>query len=654
MPAMILSASHSETASFAMNGGGSGSTATYTSSLFGTASWATSAKTASYALNGGGGNVVAQVSCFPDGTFSYNGIMYNPAGSSTCGIQEAINMLPIASNYQTPGGGTIYFAPGIFYTSQSIVSPNTRYPFELQLFGAGIIASGIVMTGSNASGSVIDFGGGNFGAHTGSCGDKSFHMRDMFVASDLNTTSSLVYIRGAGDNVSSASIATCVVEHCWFGYWHSMITQDGGTGEGGVLTPCVNDDAYPFGSYVPVKHNLVGVTLDGNFTNNCIFTDNEFTFLAVGLSLAGDHLVIRDNVFLFIGRVHGVDNDWSWTSPYRIGAGIVLQESTVNTIEGKFFYNGNDNWRCQDNDFIGSDPSSSCYIFNSKHMFNRMVYGDSFELGANCAYIVTNGSPITSINAMYPASYYPFPNYLLPSTTDFSHWNSQPITPTFSSSLVKTWDMNWFNSYDGPFTFSGSINAPHLTGSLLGTASYALSSPGGSPATYTSSLFGTASWANKLNPNTDSPLTIGSDASVAGSIILRDTINSLDYTIAAGDGELQLISDTVHVVGALSVDNAIGAAGYVSSGVRMTAPSFTGSLSGSTAIVNSLTANTLTASSGITTSVATISNVLQMPFSSSAHTINISSPVTGSVYYKTDTNTLYIYNGTAWKSISMV
>src|ERR1035437_4770733 len=436
MPAMILSASHSETASFAMNGGGSGSTATYTSSLFGTASWATSAKTASYALNGGGGNVVAQVSCFPDGTFSYNGIMHKPVGSSTCGIQEAINMLPTASNYQTPGGGTIYFAPGIFYTSQSIVSPNTRYPFELQLFGAGIIASGIVMTGSNASGSVIDFGGGNFGAHTGSCGDKSFHMRDMFVASDLNTTNSIVYIRGPGAGVVSASIATAVVEHCWFGYWHSMITQDGFTGEGGVLTPSVNDDAmtWPNGVYtlVPVKHNLVGVTLDANFTNNCIFRDNEFTFLAVGLSLAGDHLIIRDNIFSFIGRVHGVDNDWPWTSPYRIGAGIVLQEST--NLGG--WINGNDNWRCQDNDFIGSDPSSSCYIFNSLRMFNKMVYGDSFAINSGCGYIVTNGATITSINPMVPSGYYPLANYLLPSTTDFSDWNSQPITSTFSSSLV--------------------------------------------------------------------------------------------------------------------------------------------------------------------------------------------------------------------------
>src|ERR1035437_5770870 len=82
------------------------------------------------------------VNIFPNGTFIYNGLIYNPIGSSTCGIQEAINMLPIARNYQTPGGGTIQFAPGIFYTSQSIVSPNTRYPWGLQLFGAGITVSG--------------------------------------------------------------------------------------------------------------------------------------------------------------------------------------------------------------------------------------------------------------------------------------------------------------------------------------------------------------------------------------------------------------------------------------------------------------------------------------------------------------------------------
>ena len=132
------------------------------------------------------------------------------------------------------------------------------------------------------------------------------------------------------------------------------------------------------------------------------------------------------------------------------------------------------------------------------------------------------------------------------------------------------------------------------TASYISTASYAnkaLSAsyaPGSSATTYTSSLFGTASYADKLNPNTDSPLTIGSDTTmIQGSITLRDIINSQDYTIAAGDGELQLTSTTVHVIGDLSVDSAIDATGYISSGVRMTAPSFTGSLKGTASYANS-------------------------------------------------------------------
>jgi hypothetical protein len=468
----------------------------FTGNLTGTASWANNAVSASIAnvantaLNA---SLVQQVSCFPNGTFVYNGVTYNPVGSSTCGIQEAINMLPTASNYQTPGGGSIYFAPGIFYTSASIVSPNTRYPFGLQLYGAGITVTGIVMTGSAASGSVIEFGFGHFGALTGSCNDKSFHIKDMFVASDLNTTNSIVYIHGPGDSVSSASIATAVVEHCWFGWWTAMINQDFPvTKVPGVLTPSANDDAYMFGSYVPVKHNLVGVRLDTNFTNNCIFRDNEFTFLAVGLVVAGDHIVIQDNIFSFCGRIHSVDNDWSWTSPYRIGAGIVLEEST--NVGG--LWNGNDNWRCSGNNFIGSDPSSSCYIFNTMHQFNRMVYGDSYEVGAGCGYIVTNGSPITVINPMYPAKYFTMVNYLLPSTSNFSNWNSQPITLA-NSSLIKTWDMNWDNMYDGPFAFSGSVTALHLTGSMLGTSSWAINVVNAGGITPGGSYNISASWASQ-------------------------------------------------------------------------------------------------------------------------------------------------------------
>ena len=451
-------------------------TSSISSSYSRTASTASLATSASWAAG-----LNAYINAFPDGTFTYNGTLYKPVGSTTCGIQEAINMLPIAPNYQTPGGGTIRLAPGIFYTSQSIVMPNTRYPFGLQLFGSGITVGGIVMTGSaaSASGSVIDFGNGNFGALTGSCNDKSFHIKDMFVASAFNTTSSILSINGAGSSISSASIATVLIEHCWFGWWQAMITQDSNiTNQGGVLTPSVNDDAAYFG---PVKHNLVGITIDCNFNNDTIIRDCEFTFLAVGLAAAGDHMVIKDNVFSFCGRIHGVDNDWPWTTPKRIGCGILIQESTANT-PGNPFYNGNDNWRIDGNNFIGSDRSSSAYIFNTGFQRPRISYNDSFEYGGGgCGLVAIADNSFsaswhgtwTFVNPSPSGNLLGLPSYKMPSTTDFSTWDHQPLSPTFSSSLVRTWDMQWDDSYDGPFTFSGSITALHLSGSLFGTSSWA-------------------------------------------------------------------------------------------------------------------------------------------------------------------------------------
>jgi uncharacterized protein YlzI (FlbEa/FlbD family) len=546
--AVINSASYAVSASYSKQA----LSASYAPSIGGTsvssASWVSASvhiinsDTASYALNAG---LVQQVSCFPNGTYVFNGITYNPVGSSTCGIQEAINALPTASNYQTPGGGTIYFAPGIFYTSASIVSPNTRYPFGLQLYGAGINTTGIVMSGSNATGSVIEFGGGNFGALTGSCNDKSFHMKDMFVANAFNTTNSIVYVKGPGDNVSSSSIATAVIEHCWFGWWQAMITQDSNiTHEGGVLTPSINDDAIFFGL---IKHNLVGLRIDCNFNNNTIVRDCEFTFLAVGLDAAGDHLIIQDNVFSFCGRIHSVDNDWPWTSLNRIGAGVVLQESS--NVGG--LWNGNDNWRCSGNNFIGSSPSSSCYIFNSMRKFPRMVYGDSYEVDAGCGNIVTNGSPITIINPMLPDRISQLVNYKLPSTSDFSNWNSQPITATFSSSLIRTWDMNWDATYDGPFSFSGSITALHLTASVLGTASNAISAsyaPGVSAATYTSSLFGTASWATNAimssYVSTHRAGTLSMNAT-SGMVSFTGPMTNTNYAVSMMGTTVPLIGPTV-------------------------------------------------------------------------------------------------------------
>ena len=53
-----------------------------------------------------------------------------------------------------------------------------------------------------------------------------------------------------------------------------------------------------------------------------------------------------------------------------------------------------------------------------------------------------------------------------------------------------------------------------------------------------------------------------------------------------------------------------------------------------------------------TSAIGVVGN--QLPFSASGHSFSLSSPFTGSHYFLTTTNQLFIYNGTAWKSSSLL
>ena len=58
-----------------------------------------------------------------------------PALGIFTNIQDAILALPVAPDPDHAGGGAICFAPGIYYTTTNIYTPNTSYPFSLNLAG---------------------------------------------------------------------------------------------------------------------------------------------------------------------------------------------------------------------------------------------------------------------------------------------------------------------------------------------------------------------------------------------------------------------------------------------------------------------------------------------------------------------------------------
>src|SRR6516225_5066956 len=58
----------------------------------------------------------------------------NTAGTTTAGIQEAINALPVSGNINNQlGGGYVTLGPGIFYITDTINTVNNTNPFYLNM-----------------------------------------------------------------------------------------------------------------------------------------------------------------------------------------------------------------------------------------------------------------------------------------------------------------------------------------------------------------------------------------------------------------------------------------------------------------------------------------------------------------------------------------
>jgi hypothetical protein len=75
----------------------------------------------------------------------------NTAGTTTAGIQEAINSLPTVIGVSNIGGGKIVLAPGIYTMSAGVTIPNT-WPFALTMQGAGKQVTTILYTGPTNTG----------------------------------------------------------------------------------------------------------------------------------------------------------------------------------------------------------------------------------------------------------------------------------------------------------------------------------------------------------------------------------------------------------------------------------------------------------------------------------------------------------------------
>jgi len=385
-------------------------------------------------ISGGGGTTTNVntfnspfVVCFPDGTYYISNQVYTASNTLTAGIQEAINSLPPAANAQSQAGGTIYLAPGNFFTTTNIHLPDNigSQPFNLHFRGAGMTASGITYVGTNAQ-TVMSIGAGQKKT------PYIFSMENMWLASNTNACTNVLALEGASDagGTLGGGVARASIKFCYIGMWSSMTNNTCFSSP--VFTPSSCTDAK--------KHNLIGVKVNLNFNDPVSITECSFNYLGTAISWACDHGIIADNTFEQCGK--SVGNDWPTSSPYYTGA-------TIAFLEPDNLQNGNKDWRIRGNNFIGCPLHyfSKLFTTDSTNMYYRninsiLIQDDTDESGTAIA--ATTGNALTFLNPRGSA-YIPnaLPSYYITNTSDYTSWNTRIASnsPANGSNVVAIIDL---------------------------------------------------------------------------------------------------------------------------------------------------------------------------------------------------------------------
>ncbi len=318
-------------------------------------------------------------------------------GTTTYGIQEAINSLPISSNRVSPGGGVVQLGPGVFYTTSTIHTINNTNPFALTIRGSGAEAGGIVYVGSVPQ-TVIKAGIPH------SINSVSFNLENLWIASAINAPTNIVYLAGNGEDdfVTFGGVDWAGIRDCWFGFWPSMTNNP----PFGLVTARYND---------ALVHNLVGLDVDCNW--NQIIQVEHCQFTAVmGIGWHTDHGYVRACQFANSGITTSVPtNAWPASSPFSMGAAI--------TCYGR---NGNEVWNFSDNVFINC---ALCYFAgNGFRTLRRVSYNDHVEVGRD--FVATAGDSWLAVNpdtvAGQPGVF--SSNWLVTNLVNFANWRTQPDT----------------------------------------------------------------------------------------------------------------------------------------------------------------------------------------------------------------------------------
>lgn len=365
------------------------------------------------------------ITCYPDGSYFYNGTTYRPTNSLTCGLQEAMDTLPIAANASSPGGGTLFLAPGIFQTYTTIMVHTHTNPFTLTLIGSGLNACGITYMGS-APQDVMTVGYPQTPSQT------IFKMENMWMASALNACTNILEIRGYSAGSGEGGVAKCEIDFCWFGYWQSMTTASPFG-----FSPSTFGDSAP--------HNLIPINVNCNYNEGMLIQNCQFTYVN-GVSWSTDHGQILNNIFEFVGNggCGAPNNQWPKNSVYSIGASVYCVEPTGGT------FNGNKGWLIQGNNFVACGSAYYAPPFWNNQSY--LSYDDTFE-PCGGALVATAGSHWTLVNPYGP--WQGLNSYVVTNTLDYSTWNNMSAA-SWGTNLVTIVDARTATN-SASYTFGGNL-----------------------------------------------------------------------------------------------------------------------------------------------------------------------------------------------------
>jgi hypothetical protein len=397
----------------------------------------------------------AEILIFPNTNFYYNGQWFYPSGSATAGLQEAINTLPLAANTNSWGGGAIRMAPGIYYTYTNLTLYNQSNPFTLKINGAGIGNCGITYVGSTTQ-EVVTIGNPN----SGSC--INLELKDMWIASTINTTNSMVHLLGYElQNSGRGSFANVNIDHVWFGLWTGM-TNSGNNYYGG-FSPSVGYEA------PGLTHPLIPLNIELNLNEKCIIQNCAFTYVN-GASICADHCAILNNEFEFCGINNGnvSTNGWNTNSWYSIGAACYLIDPSNNTVA-----NGNEAYDIWGNYFVNCRACYYAAAFQGSIADAFVSYEDVLE---NCPAGVVVDTPTmlwadylqyrpcswTFVNPKYPYYSYGTQNYIN-TNRNFALAYTCNVTNYTGTNLVKVLDART-GVYTGNVSYTGTFTSTNGAG----------------------------------------------------------------------------------------------------------------------------------------------------------------------------------------------